>query len=405
MSRGLGSVTGLTLQVNYELIGAVQNSAPEVLQDGSVRSGVALNPDRFRVVPSSVFAALAAAVPNLQLLGLQGCCWDASLSVFGTSCPRLITLCVQALQVPIRALQGFGNHLPNLTSISIGNAHITREDEEQLGLYLDAFLLETGHCSKLTSLCMSTPDENVGPDCEPEGWSVLPASLQQLDINWPVAYSDVFQTLITRMKVLRLWSHEVPLPDVLQTNPLLESLETLGESDYAVHCTDSPGEQPMQHLMKQRLLDGTFHLACHALSLHGTAKDIRDMLEWFPQIPSCKSLSIYFEGGWKADCLQHVPRLFQGMSCFIMGGVVVEEQSSDRDLAFFSPLTDCPNLTKLCIQCNLPRLTTSGWVQLCVSLQGLQSLGLNHHTRVDTKQIEARCRTLGRKVRILRYAV
>lgn len=93
------------------------------------------------LVSAGVMSALAVAVPNLTDLSLDGSCFDASLEMFGSSCPKLTSLHVQAPRVPITALQNLAQKVPNVTAISVSILSVTESDMHHLGRYMQAFLL------------------------------------------------------------------------------------------------------------------------------------------------------------------------------------------------------------------------------------------------------------------------
>lgn len=403
MSNGMLSVTKLTLQVSHLHVDTGERSAQEVSSGESLRLRKVPCPGMFSVVTRSIFSALAAALPKLESLSLQGPCWDAALPVFGTFCSQLTSLCVQALTVPVSTLEGFSHHLPNLTSFSMRN-HIMGTEQEQLGFETDAILLELQHCSKLASLCLSfsTPLD-FSLTCKPASWSSLPASLQQLEITCPVSRSGPYDAVLRRMKHLRLWEYPWDLPRMLQASILMDSLETMGEGPVTqVNCMENLNESPWNVLMKERLLNGTFHLACYALCLNGTTQAIRDTLAWFPAVPACVAIVINLQGGQKVNLLERISDVFPGVRRLMLQGPMVEAPNADMDMTFFKPLEKFLHLKELRIYSPRPRLTTAGLLELCVKYARLSKLGLTPHARVDVDELQDGLCKRGCKVKINR---
>lgn len=147
-------------------------------------------------MPGIVFASLAMAVPKLEALQLLGCCWDAASPAFGASCPRLSSLRIEALHVPMSALQDFGTRLPHLTTLALCYHNDQRNEETEMVFeYMNAVLSVAQCCSKLTMLDIDF-SQRITLECKFLSWGLLPQSLWNLRCSCAVDPSEAFDTLI-----------------------------------------------------------------------------------------------------------------------------------------------------------------------------------------------------------------
>lgn len=212
-------------------------------------------PATFRIVTGGVYALLAEAVPCLQTLRLQGCCWDAALDVFGASCSQLRAIVIQPLSVQMEALRGLGASLPHLTTLRFQITRIYEQNEEQLGKYMDAAMLEVKLCKALTHLVLHF-DASMTLTCQPDSWVGLPCTLKCLECNCRVESSDTYATLMHTLTSLSLL--ESPCQKLVELFSSFPHLCALTLTGYDGLCVDFSGELESElrlGLLRKRFLE------------------------------------------------------------------------------------------------------------------------------------------------------
>ncbi|MEW5314759.1 MAG: hypothetical protein WDW38_006229 [Sanguina aurantia] len=181
-------------------------------------------PSSLGVVTGQVFATLAAALPNLKILVVNGCCWDFGLHAFGSHCPDLARLNVNVPDMSVAALHDLGTHLPNLIMVELDGEELGPENRVQLGRYMDAFLLTIRQCKNLHTLTCDF-GTSVELACKPESWGNVPADLTHMRITCAVTLSDPYHALVQRIPSLCLW--RLPHTELLRVADLYPLLQRL----------------------------------------------------------------------------------------------------------------------------------------------------------------------------------
>lgn len=189
-------------------------------------------PDNLVCVASAVFTMLAAAVPNLVHLGLEGCCRDAALASFGSSCPQLRSLQVDDITVSLEALQPISQHLCNLTHFKIS---LPPGDQTQFERHVEAVLVLLQGCQLLETLELDF--EYCGAvKVQRQLWQLLPPSLTELVTTcnlWPDAGGNIcIPGSLQHLTMLGL--QRIDLLSILQQAPLLQQLN-VGDKDETVN--------------------------------------------------------------------------------------------------------------------------------------------------------------------------
>lgn len=337
---GVAAAAAATASAAFSLPSATYDTAQQAQR--SLQSFHVTCPKALAVVSAAVFRKLAAAVPNLRSLSLSGPCWDASLQAFGASCPQLTTFCAQIPHLPIQALQGLAQKLPNLTSVTFADHNAGMLDAAKLGDYVDACLLETQHCRNLVSLSLHLLNDNELV-CKPASWKLQPAGLTSLSCTCFITGSGAFDTLTHRLSSLCLMSPPVAsVVELLAEFPLLDKLQLLGHTPMTIECDKGcsiPGSScGAFKRLKKRFLHGGFRLKCDILTLVGDCKEVQDMLAWLPQFPEVQEVMLQLTPGPWAHCLQRVPEVFPAAHTFVLaGGLNWSDVPVDMDMDFLSP--------------------------------------------------------------------
>lgn len=175
---------------------------------------------------------LAAVVPNLVNLGLEGCCRDAALASFGSSCPQLRSLHVDDITVSLEALQPLAQHLCRLSHFKIS---LPPGDQTKFEHHVEAVLVLLQGCPLLASLELDF--EYCGAaKVKGQLWQLLPPSLTELVTNcnlWAGAGGNIcIPGSLRRLTMLGL--QHVDLLSILQQAPLLQELN-VGDIDETVN--------------------------------------------------------------------------------------------------------------------------------------------------------------------------
>ncbi|MEW5312929.1 MAG: hypothetical protein WDW38_004527 [Sanguina aurantia] len=367
-------------------------------------------PPGLRELLEGLFSGLAAGVPALTELVLRGCCWDAALPAFGGHCMRIVSLDVQADNVPVQTLEGLGQILPSLADVTIRCNTCDSDHEQQLGLYMDALLPQLQRCTHLHTLRIGFTDD-ITLTCQPDCWR-LPAGLQHLGLGCFVESSDPLQQLLHRVPSLCLQDSPCEeLLEVFQQFPLLVALEVLSSNRTVwLHCSEGGASHAKNDhptawlpLLQHRFLTERFALTCMDLGLVGTCKQVRDTLAWLPDIPSVIRLFVDFEGGRESyvHCLTEVPRRFPEARDVELSGEPTWPSLPGMGVAFLQPLEACPDLARLRLLCPALPLTTHGLARLCEAFQSPELLHFVLREGVDREALEAAILELERNITVV----
>lgn len=407
MRTGVRSTHHLTLRMAHKEEGLIQHSNPGASPVQAVAVEQQLQPSllqapfpaSYGVVPGSVFGVLAAALPNLLELTLHGCCWDAVLPVFGTSCPKLRGLCVDANTVPSSVLGNMGIHLPRLECLTVTSANADPAQELQLGEYVDAVCFALQHSLTFSDLRLNF-FYDLTLRCQTSSWILLPDSLKHMTCNCKLQPSGPLTNVFRGLTHLSV-AHS-PCPDLVQVMkdfPLLRCLEVseFSEDNEPLHiaCADRAGMYGVA-LLKERLLHGSFTLVSSEIIFSGTCRELQSLFAWFPKDVGSSGCSIEddFQGGLQEDFLESLTCMFPGMASLTLLGTLAASTIPEMNLRFFQPLrrSRILGLDLLCPQFNL---STAGLTQLCSSLAGLEDPIYQPCEAVDIQSLDLELKKLG----------
>lgn len=273
-------------------------------------------------VSRAVFSLLASAVPELEMLSLDGCCFNAALDKFGQSCPQLSSLYIHALFVPITALHGLKDSLPNLTSIKIGGLDTTPQHDcswyKHVSSYMEAFLATINNCDSLSSLEIDFPSSLELEGGHHASWN-LPNNLQVLTCSCPEFFYGSFREAAHSMSSLVLYELPASCQDVLDVLiqfPALQSLQVLSSTDGVLLNCDkdaSYDDSIGSSLLKLRFLDQDFQLNCDQLIVSGDVESMEVVFSWLPALPLVRNVQLIWNNAVELSFVQHFPRIFPNM--------------------------------------------------------------------------------------------
>lgn len=337
-------------------------------------------------LPSTAYATIAAALPNLQQLSLTGHCRGGMLWAFRSYCLQLAHLEVQIISVPVETLHGIHRSLPSLAHLTL----TSRVDSPKpiVQDYVDDVCLLLRGCRNLQILQLnlkppvddevSSVEQDLIIDLSPSAWHHLPPSLIDLRCDVDFHFPLEAAAFIARVRFLTLW--KCPnigrnLPEILERAPLLATLTlscpkavlTVWES--GVHA---PGGLDQ---LKAHLLRG-IQLSCQSVFLSGPSDEIRDLMVCLSPLPETTSCSVRFpETSHPHNTLDQIARAFPSLVCLNIYEVAIWEMPGNplTDEAFFKPLKACGFLRTVeafvCVS-----YTYAGLVSLCDSLPSLTGM-------------------------------
>lgn len=336
-----------------------------------------------------MFAILPPAVPTVCKLSLYVFCGDAALYSFGLFCPGIVKLKVDTSTVPLKALQDFGRHLPQLVSISLTGHTMDSQNNAQVSAYIDSFLRMTSQCLPLKHLKINIlSSDEAQLQCKPRTWKKLPAKLESFSCSCDVDGSVAFQKLICRIP--RLGLYQVPrdsLFELIDDFPAHKSFKVLEQTDDAlfVNCRDmqeSDSDVSNQlSLTKERFLTGLFLAGCWRIAFCGTSSAVSEVFKWLSPFPDVRCLSRELEGQNTPQFLGQVQHLFPKVEVVHLDGPR-DADPAEGSIKLLRPLlqiAEAPDTHfTLDLKCPHFALTALGLGQLCSNSPTSKEFRLAH---------------------------
>lgn len=401
MRTAIKSVTSLSVNVQHNLISTSRNHAANMRSLSEPPRGC---PASFSVVSRTVCTALAVAMPLLNTLNVSGCCRDVAFDVFGSVCPKLVELEVEALSVPLKALRNLDRHLPHLqrfTLTSPDGAFLNDPEDVQMKIYLDRLSEYVG--GSLQALQTSTSmrrmalafDELPSIRCKPGRWRHVPASLEEFVARRGVQDLQEAPELMGQLRSLFLEGTD-PL-DVLQLVRLAPRLQTL----FAVHSggvvlkCDAAGTAAGISLLRQRTCKG-LTLVMPSFALEGSCASVQAALAALPKLFSTRKVLINLQGEVlpEMDYLEHVARVFPGLKILVLQSHGLPQNGPAVGIELLEPLQDCRSLSTLRSHMHLA-VTTEEIVWLFQGIDSLAVLGFVESEGVDLEGVKEGLAALG----------
>lgn len=365
-----------------------------------------------QAVADAVLDTLAAAMPNLKKLSIDGGFGQPVIRAFGLLCPQLTSLQVEALSVPATALQHVSKHLPRLTHLTLracfpGWEGFKDRDHHSLATYLSAAMVHLRPCAVLTTL-ETDWDVHSQEACGKECWDLAPHSLQEFSCNVPFQNPRTFLRFGSRLRRITMRNDLCgDLQQFLNHHPFLEELTVLGFHTVDLLDAGRDYKADRQHVtpdyylpLKERFAAG-FKLSCSTVLLAGPSGEVREFLGWLPPLPSVKDVGILLKGNSRVECLQQLAGVFPSLSYIYVGGERPEGWNPwpVADAEVFAPLSACTSLTRICLLVHVA-FTTQGLFQMCQGLPALNDLKFVDWEDVDSKLLGRAVSLVDRKIDI-----
>lgn len=344
----------------------------------------------------SVCSVLAAALPSLWSLTLQGCCGDLAFAAFGASCPRLTSLNLEALSLPIKAMHGITTHLPTLTRFTLTSPK-TCLDSLRLMAYVEACLRAFQPSTLLDSFDLSF-DKAISLKCKPGSWSHLPPNLHNFDCDGRLLGILHATTLLNSLRILS--TEQTPrfeqLIRILKLAPNLQNLYAWASPGCVMHCK-RVDTMPGIAVLQERLLNGLW-IRFPILHMVGSDTDVRTVLAALPVLRCFTARCVLqFIGDPQPDCLADVARVFP-----LLHELTLLTDSPMLDIPavgtqMLEALAACTGLMKLWIRVQMNH-TITDLVRLCLGMRALRVLHFVNSTGVSLPDLKSELATQGRSV-------
>lgn len=334
-----------------------------------------LLPSSFGIVTRAVCAKLAAAVPNIQELRLEGNCVDAALSVFGTSCPGLIHLHVETNTVPLTALANVSGYLTRLLCFTFTPPRASPH-ANQVTNYVAAAMRALQPCALLRTLELDLSTRRFQMECLPARWDAMPANLASMTfkcargsiVDAPLALTNSVSRLILSS------CSGAELFELLQKAAQLQHIEVPSTSVMIMLCDTEAVPQGIS-LLKQRLLGG-FTLDVTMVRLVGSSEGVEDVMRMLPILAGVQSCTLEVLDAPDPLLLASISRVFPNLVKFEMLNLhEMAEVPEDVDigLQLVEPLWACPCLRDI-LFCDVLPFTTNGLAVFCNKVRFLRKL-------------------------------
>lgn len=362
---GMGGAIACVTHAELNVIRRASGSARYYDLDTLDREFMSHTADDVSHLPAALFGKLAAAMPLLQHLSLQGYCEDVAFNEFGKHCPRLQSLKVEALNTRLSSLKNIHQVLPSLAHFTVSNRGPVNKQHcicylDDIRSYVDSCCGIICDCSdiKILQLDLWVKHEWLGSEvvieCSKSVWDCLPPSLDELRCDVELRDIQEMSVFMSRVRVLQLVDIAYcELPELMKIAPCLEKLTVeQGQAVDMMWSDESVSPAELSNL-KERLLNG-FQLNCERVCFTGSSIAIKDVMSWLSPL----------KGTTHCD---------------------VEYTDSVHDLAILEELTRvCPNVKRLKIVDD--SASPSGWPQAqVVNLRDLQLLAQMHLKCLDIR--------------------
>lgn len=357
-------------------------------------------PAQFSQISQALCSLLAEAVPNLQQLSIEGCCRDAAFPAFGSLCPQLARLKVEALTVPISALHSVGLSLPNLTCFTL-TPPCVEDDYDAAGRYVDAALKALHSSKSLTTMMLDLHSKTRVSQGQ---WVVVPPRLVHFSIHSSINLLCNAPKVLSQLHTLSLSTIKgsvnfMLIIHALTCAPQLKQLSANGAAELLVTC-DSEQVMLQVNYLRRRMLSG-LDFVVPSLRLFGSSVKIHQVLASLPIIPSVESCTLIFN---QTPCLvlEHCSRGFPNLAQLILRSTSPFTSNTHMGSELLASLAGCVKLQRLEIWVPL-NLTTSKLARICVNMPNLKTLGYVKTFTVSRTKLKRALMTHGRELDIQEF--
>lgn len=347
-------------------------------------------PPRMVDVACAAFQILAAAVPTITHLSILGHCSDAALCVFGSNCPLLDSLTVEASSVPPAVLDGLHMHLPKLMHFRMMRRGCRGNS---LPGFVEGALFALALCSHLTTLDIDF-GKQVELNCSKapmlQLWQALPHSL--LHLRSTAQLSGIRQAtslLMTVQKLDLVSTFSNSVVELLRFVPKLRhfSLQYRAPMKFVSgELLNADGSHAPDYAdLQQRL--SMVELNFDVYKLEGSYADMNDVMSRIlPSIATHISMEVASAAPPNVDFLQHAARAFPNMKNFELLEKCTKHQPlplvPGLNEALLAKLMDCQYLTQLSLRHRV-LWTNAGLARLCMALPRLSIVKCSSSPSLD----------------------
>lgn len=396
MGPAIQSVHILMLRFQHRQIRSSRRGAKAASTSNNNSNGpstAAACPASFAAVSRTVCTLLATALPCLVHLSLQGCCWDPAFAAFGASCPGIKILQIEAVSLPIKALDDITAHMPHLQKFAL-TSPTPCPGSSQLAEYVEASLLALQPSTLLSAFGLSF-EHDVVLECKPGGWLHVPPNLHTFHCMCQVSgihHATALLSAVRDVFVIQTLRFE-ELLQMLSLAPHLRKLYVIGQPGFDLWC-DNEGVPAGLLLLRERVLAG-LQLRFSSVHFVESAADLAAVLTALPALEHVTgSCVLQFATDPKPHCLAEVARVFPGLDDLtLLGSTPVVSPKA------LEPLAACTSLKILEIHMPMSH-TTTDLLQLCLDIPSLKVLRIRESAAIDLPLLLFALDTQGREVDI-----
>lgn len=396
MGQAFRSVTTLTLRSTFQLLGCVTVCMkPIYRRPDSPPPCLASH----RNLTHDVCAMIAPALPILQDLCVEGSFESTALDVFGTSCPQLTHLRVDALDYSLKALEYAGKHLTNLACITLKTPRSPlygRWLEGYTGKALNALRGSNSLCKLVMDF-----DPRIILVCRDNQWKTAPPNLAELVCTCSIINIHKAQALVGKLHTLSLkmdfeYGQYLHIIFILRAAPGLQNLSITGERKVLIGH-DMISSIPF---LQQRLTQG-LKLSAPFIRLRGTSSIVMTLLGLLPTLPSVHSCTLDFTDSQTNDLLAHVSEVFPNLTDLHLRNTTADS-IVEMTLAQLQCLTACDSLRLLRTRARMC-LDTKSLAELCQSIPSLEVIGFMQCEAVDVQELWGALDAQGKAMEVEEY--
>lgn len=378
MGTALQSVTDLTLKVSHDLIRSSRTKGKYTRSRPPENS-----PASFAMITRTVCMQLAAALPALQALRVEGCCRDAAFHAFGSSCPLVTLLQVEAITLPIKALKDIHQNFPGLINFTLASPAAC-ESNSQLGMYVGAALQALQACTSLTRLELAFNGNWV--ECKPGRWTKVPQSIRELVCHGVMGGLEYAPELLGLLHILTIkYSFMLePLKILGATSERLQHFSIHDPSKAVVVLCYGGGLQQGLSLLRKRVLAG-LEFSVPMLTLMGSALQVT--IAALPTLPTVCKCKLDFFNLSEPLVLEHVARVFPHLDELCLEADSLWLENAMMGMQVLEPLVGCTFLVKLSLHLKIA-LSATGLAALFARMPALKLLSCSKSVGVDVPHLQ-----------------
>lgn len=352
------------------------------------RTGKPFLSSSFAIITRELCIKLAAALPNLESLALEGNCVDAAFSAFGARCPRLHHLQVEIPTVPLEALTNVSRLLPNLTCFTFLPPR-AKPHASEISKHVAAVMIALQPCTLLSKMNLDLTTRNFPMECLPARWQPMPTSL--IDVTFKCARGSIVDAppvLLNSVQKLNLSGCSgADLFSLLEKSAQLGHI-SLPRSLVMTFACDTPGIAQGISLLKQRMQAG-FLLEVCKVRLVGLSANVEDVLRMLPPLIGVLSCTLEILDPPNTLLLVSLNRVFPSLELFELINpheMVEVPEDVDTVLKLVEALWACPHILEVAFRSHI-NFSTSQLACFCDRMKCLERLSFVDLPSADVSEL------------------